>query len=60
MDLNTRTMNYLSWDDFSNIPPIQKRVFDFIPQNGFEWKLIDFDEDELLLFIGQENGFLHL
>lgn len=68
LDLNTHKTDYFPWNSFQNIPPILKTDFDLpfledfergiLP--SFEWQLIDMNDDEILLFLGMQNGFFSI
>ena len=68
LNLQNTTYKYLPWSEFDNMPPVLKRIFDF-PQISeeerdipppFEWKLIDFNEQEMLVYLGMQNGFFRI
>jgi signal transduction histidine kinase/DNA-binding response OmpR family regulator len=68
LNLQNTTYKYLPWSEFDNMPPVLKTYFDFpllseeerdIPRQ-FEWKLIDFNEQEMLVYLGMQNGFFRI
>ncbi|MCY1719943.1 ATP-binding protein [Prolixibacteraceae bacterium Z1-6] len=62
LNLVKKTLSYTPWSEFENIPLIQKNEND-VPQfhnKEFVWKIIDKNNDELLLYLGQQNGFFNL
>lgn len=62
LNLNEKTITFTPWSDFENIPPIQKHENDIpqVHQKEFVWKLICKNKDELLLYMGPQNGFFIL
>lgn len=59
VDLLNNTMTYKAWSDFKNPPNLKKHKFDFFTST-FEWKIVAFQDDTLLLYLGQDNGFYTL
>jgi signal transduction histidine kinase/CheY-like chemotaxis protein/streptogramin lyase len=59
LSLNSGTMEFTPWTDFEGIPLIKKNWLDF-PYISFHWNIIGIQEDELLLYLGQQNGFFML
>ncbi len=62
LNLLNKTLSFKPWSEFENIPTMQKNEYD-VPQTHqkeFVWKIIDKNSDELLLFLGQQNGFFNL
>ncbi|WP_167606395.1 hybrid sensor histidine kinase/response regulator transcription factor [Maribellus sediminis] len=62
LNLINKTIFFTPWSEFENIPLIQKIESD-VPQfhqKEFVWKIIDKNSDELLLYLGQQNGFFNL
>ena len=68
LNLQNTTYKYLPWSEFDNMPPVLKTIFDFpqiseeerdIPPR-FEWNLIDFNEQEMLVYLGMQNGFFRI
>ncbi len=68
-DRNLGKIDFTPWRDFTNILPVLTNYLDIpepresvsqIPQTSLEWKIIDLNKDELLLFLGMQNGFFTL
>ncbi len=58
-NLNEGTMTYIPWADFNPDQPIEKADTDF-SEFDFEWQMIRMPYDQLLLYLGHQNGFYNL
>ncbi|WP_340112740.1 hybrid sensor histidine kinase/response regulator transcription factor [Maribellus mangrovi] len=59
LNTNKQTIVFKAWNEFENIPPVNKDVLD-VHHKEFVWKLIDKNNDEILLYLGYQNGFFNL
>jgi signal transduction histidine kinase/CheY-like chemotaxis protein len=59
LSLNSGAMEFMPWTDFEGIPLIKKNWMD-VPYVSFYWNMIGVQKDELLLYLGQQNGFFTL
>ncbi len=68
-DRSQGKIDFTPWSDFSDILPVLTNYLDIpapresasqIPKTSMEWKIIDVNKEELLLFLGMQNGFFTL
>jgi signal transduction histidine kinase/DNA-binding response OmpR family regulator/streptogramin lyase len=59
LSLNNGVMEFIPWTDFKEIPLIKNNWRDY-PNVSFYWNMIGVIKDELLLYLGQQNGFFKL
>jgi signal transduction histidine kinase/CheY-like chemotaxis protein len=59
LSLNSGAMEFTPWTDFEGMPLIKKNWKD-LPNVSFYWNMIGLQKDELLLYLGQQNGFFTL
>jgi hypothetical protein len=59
LSLNSGAMEFTPWTDFEGMPLIKKNWKD-VPNVSFYWNMIGVQMDELLLYLGQQNGFFTL
>jgi len=56
LSLNSGAMEFTPWTDYVGMPLIKKNFYD-LPYNSFHWNMVGVQKDELLLYLGQQNGF---
>jgi signal transduction histidine kinase/DNA-binding response OmpR family regulator len=59
LSLKSGAMEFTPWSDFEGMPLIKKNWKDN-PNVSFYWNMIGLQKDELLLYLGQQNGFFML
>jgi signal transduction histidine kinase/DNA-binding response OmpR family regulator len=59
LSLNSGVMEFTPWTDFGGMPLIKKNWKD-VPNVSFYWNMIGVQKDELLLYLGHQNGFFTL
>jgi hypothetical protein len=59
LSLNSGAMEFTPWTDFEGMPLIKKNWKD-VPNVSFYWNMIGVQKDELLLYLGHQNGFFTL
>jgi signal transduction histidine kinase/CheY-like chemotaxis protein len=56
ISLKSGAMEFTPWTDFEGMPLIKKNFYD-VPYHSFHWNMVGVQKDELLLYLGQQNGF---
>ena len=56
LSLNSGAMEFTPWTDFEGMPLIKRNFYD-VPYHSFHWNMVGVQKDELLLYLGQQNGF---
>ncbi|MGD9328922.1 MAG: ATP-binding protein, partial [Cyclobacteriaceae bacterium] len=59
LSLSSGAMEFTPWTDFEGTPLIKKDWQD-VPNVSFYWNMVGVQKDDLLLYLGQQNGFFTL